>query len=122
MGLLDRFRSDGNASVESDGTPDDSTESKRSPSRAWLVIESAFDHSRQLVNNFTFYYENQRMAAYFVIYSILVSILLSSLALYTDNVSLMLKICFIYALTAVPFLFWLGQAVNDGKIDPQEFK
>jgi hypothetical protein len=57
-----------------------------------------------------------------VVHSILVSILLSSLALYTDNVSLMLKICFIYALTAVPFLFWLGQAVDDGKIDPQEFK
>jgi len=74
----------------------------------------------EMARQFVDYWENQRRIAYFVIYSIAVSMILAGLGAYGDYYWLMIGIAVVYAFTALPFFFWAGQAYHDEGIDLDE--
>lgn len=122
MGVLDRFRTNGTSNEPAKDESETTTESGRILLGPRLVIASSITQSRRLVDVFKVYSETTWIPTIFIIYSILIAILLSGLAILSDNISLMFAICIGYAITAMPFLYWLNQAIDDGRIDPNEFR
>lgn len=85
--------------------PEDDDLSPIEKSRAERVHDSII----LLISRFERTYETDRRAAYFLLYSIGVSILLASLALSTDNVGLMMGVATVYAFSSLPFFYWYSQ-------------
>jgi hypothetical protein len=76
----------------------------------------------EMARNFVDYWENQRLIAYFIIYSAAVSMLLAGLGAYTDDYWLMVGVAVVYAVSALPFFFWAGQKYHDDNIDVNDLK
>jgi hypothetical protein len=82
-----------------------------------VALTAASEGTRTRVRNFQTYWENQRMAAYFMIYSILVAVLLAGLSYFTDDIQLMIDVLLVYGFSSIPFFVWLGRAVEDSETD-----
>jgi hypothetical protein len=83
-----------------------------------IILTGTVDGTRRRVENYRTYRDDLPIAAYFVVYSILVAILLAGIAIFTDAIQLMLSVAVIYGLTVVPFFVWFGEAVEDeGTVD-----
>jgi len=69
------------------------------------------------VANFKTYWQDQRLAGYFMIYSVLVTILLAGLAVFTNDTQLMINVLLVYGFSSIPFFVWLGHAVDSNEED-----
>lgn len=101
----------------SSNDPDDPASGARSAPPLEIALSAASKGTRMRVANFKTYWQDQRLAGYFMIYSVLVTILLAGLAVFTDDTQLMINVLLMYGFSSIPFFVWLGHAVDSNEED-----
>ena len=72
--------------------------------------------------SFLYYWNTERIASVFILYSLGFAIVLSWMAAYVANFGLIVRVAGVYMISTIPFFFWISQKFDEGELDPEQIQ